>query len=52
MHVSIEKKGSLSFAWPWEIRVRDKTRPTACRKPKAEVAMLGLFRDDFLQRET
>ena len=40
-----EKKWSLSFAWPWEIWIRDKTLPTACGKPTAEVAMLRLFRD-------
>ena len=48
MHVSIEKEGSLSFGWPWEISIRDKTRPTACRKPTAEVAMLRLFRDKHI----
>ena len=46
MHVSMKK--SLSFAWPWEIWKRDKTRPTACRKPTAEVAMLRLFRDEHI----
>ena len=47
LYVSIKKMKSLFRLSVGDLK-RDKTRLTACRKPKAEVAMLRLIRDEHI----